>query len=112
MSILKKAERAALALAFAGAATAKLRKNEMMAEDFRRFGYPPWFMNATAAAEATGAAGMLAGTILSAAPKPAGVLLAGIMVGALASHLRAKDPPRRLIPPAALLGLIAAATTD
>ncbi len=112
MEMLKKIERGVLALAFGGAATAKFSKNAMMAEDFERFGYPPWFMTATGAVEAAGAAGMLAGTIISEAAMPAGVLLAGVMAGALASHLRAGDPLWRLLPPAALLGIIASATTS
>lgn len=111
MATLKKIERGLLALAFGGAATAKFSKNDMMAQDFQRFGYPPWFMTATGAVEAAGAAGMLAGTLFSQAAMPAGVLLAGVMVGALVSHLRAGDPLWRLIPPAALLGLIASATS-
>jgi putative oxidoreductase len=112
MSTFRRIGRGLGGLAFAGAAAAKFTRNEMMTSDFDRFGYPPWFMQATGAAEAAGAAGMLIGAFSSMLAKPAGVLLTGVMLGALASHLRAKDPPHRLIPPAILLGLIATATLD
>jgi hypothetical protein len=71
MGIFKTIGRGLVGLAFAGAAAAKFSKQEMMAKDFDRFGYPPWFMQATAAVEAAGAAGMLTGTLISAAAKPA-----------------------------------------
>jgi hypothetical protein len=95
-----------LGLAFLGFGGMKVSGNEKQKQEFKRFGYPLWFMHLTGLLELTGAFGMLAGVFL--APMwgaVAGLLLAAVMVGAIATHIRVKDPVGKLVPPSVLLVL-------
>jgi uncharacterized membrane protein YphA (DoxX/SURF4 family) len=72
-----------LALTFFSMGVEKLVGEPMMAGLFRLFGYPPWSMAAVGIAE-------IAGAVLVLVPRLAhlgALLLAGVMAGALYSHL-------------------------
>ncbi|TNC13501.1 DoxX family protein [Methylobacterium terricola] len=95
--------RGLLTAIFLVAAGMKLAAVPFEVEGFARFGYPLWFMYAVGAAQALGA-GLLwrRGTAAHGA-----LLLAAIMVGAVASHLRAGDAVAMALPALVLLGLAA-----
>lgn len=89
-----------LGLAFLGAGGSKLAGAQQMIEDFDRFGYPRWFMYFTGAVEITGALAVLVGIFVPVLAVLGGLLLAATMVGAVATHLRMKDPGSKIAPPA------------
>ena len=105
VGILTKILQAFLGLAFLGAGGQKLAGADQMVEDFDRFGYPQWFMYATGTIEITGALGMLVGLARPVVAPFAGLLLAATMTGALATHIRMKDPAQKMVPPTVLLTL-------
>ena len=105
MEILTKVLQVLLGAAFLGAGGQKLAGTDQMVEDFDRFGYPQWFMYVTGTIEVTGALGMLVGLARPVVVPFAGLLLAATMAGALATHMRTKDPVQKMVPPATLLTL-------
>ena len=78
-----------LGLAFVGSALPKLAG----AQDAMRghLEIAPWFWVVTALVELVGAAGLLAGVKFPKLAAPAGLWIAGLMVGALGAHLRVED---------------------
>ncbi len=97
-----------LGLAFLGAGGSKLAGAQSQKNDFKRFGYPPWFMYLTGILELIGALGMIVGVFLPVWKVPTGLLLAVVMVGAILTHVRVKDPDKKLMP-ATVLFLLALA---
>ena len=95
-----------VSLAFLAAGGQKLVGSEGQKKDFARFGYPAWFMYFTGAMEVTGAVGMFAGVFAPVWGALAGLLLAAVMVGAVATHIRVGDPVKNVVP-ASVLGLLA-----
>ncbi|MFD0938078.1 DoxX family protein, partial [Methylobacterium trifolii] len=91
-----------LAAGFAVAGGMKLIASEFEVAGFRHFEYDPWLMYAVGAAQVIGAALLL---FRGYAAIGAG-LLALVMVGAVASHLRAGDPVLTALPPLILLTLL------
>lgn len=87
-----------LVIVFAAAGGMKLVNAEQAAEGFAHFGYPAWFATLTGVLELAGAIGLL---IRRLAPLAA-LGLAGVMVGALYSHL-SHDPPAQALPALAIL---------
>jgi uncharacterized membrane protein YphA (DoxX/SURF4 family) len=90
-------------LAFLGAGGQKLAGAKSQKADFERFGYPSWFMYLTGAIELTGAVGMFVGVFVPVWGALAGLWLGAVMAGAIATHLRVKDPLGKMAPPAVLL---------
>lgn len=105
MRTLTKILQVLLGLAFLGAGGQKLAGADQMVDDFDRFRYPRWFMYVTGAIETTGALGMLVGLARPLVVPFAGMLLAATMTGALATHMRMKDPAQKMVPPTILLTL-------
>jgi len=97
-----------LGLAFLAAGGQKLAGAEGQKKDFAHLRYPGWFMYVAGLVEVIGALGVLFGIFAPISAVLGGLLLAAQMVGAVASHVRVKDPVRRMVPPSVLLVLAAA----
>ncbi len=94
-----------LGLSFLGAGGQKFAAADQMVEDFDRFGYPQWFRVVTGGIEVGGALGMLVGFFRPSITPFAGLLLAATMTGAVATHIRIKDPAQNVLPPTVLLAM-------
>ena len=94
-----------LGLVFLGAAGSKLAGMQQMVEMFDHFGYPRGFMYFTGIVEVVGALGVLLGIFVPVLAVLGALLLAATMVGAVLTHIRAKDPFSMIIPPGVLLVL-------
>ncbi len=92
-----------LGLAFVGSALPKLTGAQDAMRDHLEI--TPWFWVVTALVELVGAMGLLAGVKLSKLAAPAGLWIAGLMVGALSAHLRVGDAVANMAPPAVYLVL-------
>ncbi|KMO21139.1 DoxX family protein [Methylobacterium platani] len=95
--------RGLLTAVFLAAAGMKLAATPFEVAGFARFGYPHWFMLAVGAAQALGAVLLW----VRGATCHGALLLAAIMAGAVASHLRAGDPVAMALPALVLLALLA-----
>ena len=80
-----------------------------MTDEFERFDYPQWFRVAVGVGEVAGATGLAAGLLGERRfERPASMLLAGGMAGALYTHLvRVDDGPADVAAPVVLGGLAA-----
>jgi len=105
MQILAMVLQVLLGLAFLGAGGSKLAGSKEAVNDFERFGYPRWFMYVTGVVEITGAMGMLAGIFVPVVGILASLWLAAVMLGALFTHLRLKDPASKMVPALVLMVL-------
>lgn len=75
-------------------------------EDFERYGYPQWFRVVTGGLETAGGLGLLAGVAVDPALSVAGgTLVAAVLGGAVATHVRVRDPPTAMGPALALLSV-------
>lgn len=74
-----------------------------MREEFRRYGLPGWMTTAVGATKLSLAVLLLAGLFYVPAAAPAAAALALLMVGAIAAHVRVRDPLRKAIPATAML---------
>ena len=72
-----------LALVFVVSGGAKLASLPFEVEAFMRWGYPSWFMYTTGVLEVAGAIGL----VIPRLSALAGACLAGLMLGAIATHL-------------------------
>lgn len=91
---------------------AKVTHQENQVEDFQRFGYPQWFRIATGVVEIIAGIGLLGGLLWW--PELAwggGLLLSGVMIGAVMTHIRTGDPPSKTVVPAVLFVLSAGVLT-
>ena len=72
---------------------------KMFVENFRRFGYPQWFRIVTGSLEVLGGIGLLIGIWLPwlAALASAGLTL--VMLGAVSTHLRIREPLQKVVLP-------------
>ncbi|MDS0477087.1 DoxX family protein [Natrinema sp. 1APR25-10V2] len=94
---------AVLGLVGLGVGGAKVTNQEDQVEDFQRFGYPQWFRIVTRVVEIGAGAGLIAGLLwLPGLTLAGGLLLSGVMVGAVVTHLRTGDPPSKAAAPATL----------
>lgn len=103
---------AALGLVGLGVGGAKVTHREDQVEDFQRFGYPQWFRIVTGLVEIGAGIGLLVG--LRWRPGLAwvgGLLLGGVTLGAVVTHVRTGDPPSRTAIPASLFLLTAGLLT-
>jgi uncharacterized membrane protein YphA (DoxX/SURF4 family) len=105
MGILTVILQIVLGLAFIGAGGSKLAGADQMKQDFDRFKYPRWFMYFTGALEIVAALGVLAGIFVPILAVLSGLLIAAVMIGAISTHVRMKDPGSRIAPPLVLLAL-------
>ena len=76
-----------------------------MAEEFEAYGLPAWAMRATGALKLIVATGLIVGLWVPGVTKPAMVIGAILMAGAVFMHLKIRDPLFRSAPAAALLTL-------
>ena len=79
---------------------------KMFVENFRRFGYPQWFRIVTGSLEALGGLGLLIDIWLPWRAALASAGLALVMLGAVLTQLRTRDPLQK-ISMAIVLGALA-----
>lgn len=105
MRMLSIALRILVGLVFTGQAVMKLTgvQNEWR-DDLQ---VAPWFWVLTGIIQLVGALGLFASLRVERLAIPSGLLFVGVMLGALATHIRAGDPVSALIFPAILLLLAA-----
>ncbi len=102
-----------IALAFAGAGGSKLAGAPMLRESAQRFGIPLAAYRVIGALEIVGAAGIIVGLWrIGVGDVNLGIVAASclflLMVGAVATHVRAADPPARWAPAATLAIILCA----
>jgi uncharacterized membrane protein YphA (DoxX/SURF4 family) len=69
-----------------------------MPEEFAAYGLPGWFMYLVGALKVGGALCLIAGIWFRSLVVPAALLIAILMVGALAMHLKIGDPLKKSVP--------------
>ena len=74
-------------------------------EEFAAYGLPFWFMVLVVSVKVLLAIGLIVGVWIPVLTKPASVILALLMLGAMAMHIKIKDPIIRALP-ATLLFLL------
>lgn len=93
-----------LGLVMAGMGGMKVAGADQAVEDFERFGYPQWFRGLTGSLELLAAVGLFASFFTSPmVAMGASLVIVGVMVGALATHVRAGDAAAMMAPPAVIL---------
>lgn len=97
---------ALLALAALGSAAGKLTKNPKIVENMTKLSVPLAWLPRLAVAEIAGAVGLLVGLGVPAIGIAAAIGLIAYFVGAVITHVRAKD---KELAPAAVLALVAVA---
>lgn len=88
---------------------AKVTDRRGQVEAFQRYGYPPWFRRVTGVVEIGSGIGLIAGLLWR--PELAlvgGVLFAGVMAGAVLTHVRVGDSPSKTAIPGAVFVLTVA----
>ncbi|WP_158884287.1 DoxX family protein [Amycolatopsis anabasis] len=108
MSILIGLLSVLLTFAFVGAGGAKLAGVENMTRSLGHLGVSPGLTRAIGGLELAAAAGLIAGFWITPIGFAASMGLMLLMVGAVARHLRARDPVVRAAP-AAVLGVLSVA---
>jgi hypothetical protein len=76
-----------------------------MAEEFEVYGLPSWFMKVIGALKLLLAAALIAGIWLPDLVRPAAVGMGILMLGAIAMHIKVKDPLMRSLPAFCMLVL-------
>ena len=79
---------------------------KMFVENFRRFGYPQWFRIVTGSLEALGGIGLLIGIWVPWLAELASAGLTLVMLGAVLTQLRTREPLKKMVP-AIVLGALA-----
>jgi putative oxidoreductase len=97
-----------LGIAFLVAGIPKLTGQPRMVDNFQRWGYARSALVATGSVEVLASAMMLIGIAVPALAITGALLVICLMVGALWTHQRAKDPVAELGPAAMLLALAVA----
>lgn len=69
-----------------------------MREEFQAYGLPIWFMYVVGVLKVTFALMLLAGIWIEVLVLPAAIGLAVLMAGAIAMHIKVKDPPKKAMP--------------
>lgn len=106
MSILIIIVQVILGLLFLLIGSMAVAGRKMLVENFRRFGYPQWFRIVTGSLEVLGGIALLIGIWLPwlAALASAGLTL--VMLGAVLTHLRIREPLQKFVLPV-LMGVLA-----
>lgn len=99
-----------LGLAFLMSGLSKVTGSKMQVEGFVKYGYPQWFRIVTGLLQIIGAAGMIMGIWNEDIGAWAGIGLGVIMLGAVLTHVRIKDPVGAMIAPLVLMLLAVAVT--
>lgn len=94
-----------LAFAFFFSGASKLAGAKMQVDTFSHLGLPQWFRIVTGIVQVIGAAGLIVGFWKEGVLAIAALWLVCTMLGAVMSHIRAKDPIGKIVPAAVLLGL-------
>lgn len=76
-----------------------------MREEFEIYGLPSWFMRVIGVLKVSLAILLIAGIWLPSLAKPAAIGTAVLMAGAVAMHVKVKDPAMRSMPALAILVL-------
>jgi uncharacterized membrane protein YphA (DoxX/SURF4 family) len=108
MSTLSTILAAILGIAFLGAGIPKLTGQQKMVDSFGGWGYAPSVRIATGSVEVLAAAMMLIGIAAPALAITGALLVICVMIGALWTHQRVRDPVAELAPAAVLLALAVA----
>ena len=108
MSILIIIVQVVLGLLFVAIGSMTIAGRKMFVENFRRFGYPQWFRIVTGSLEVLGGIGLLIGIWLPwlAALASAGLTL--VMLGAVVTEVRTREPLQKIVFPI-ILGVLAIA---
>ena len=99
MSILIIVVQVVLGLLFLLIGSMTIAGMKMFVENFRRFGYPQWFRIVTGSLEVLGGIGLLIGIWLPWLAALASAGLALVMLGALSTHLRIREPLQKIALP-------------
>ena len=76
-----------------------------MREEFAVYGLPGWFTYVIGTLKIGSALGLIAGLWLHFLVFPAALLIAVLMLGALAMHLKIRDPLKKSVPALVMLAL-------
>lgn len=76
---------------------------QSMKEEFAAYGLPAWSMYVVGTLKVGLAVALIAGLWLPAVVVPAALLLGGLMLGAVAMHLKIRDPLRKSMPALVML---------
>ena len=77
-------------------------------EEFAAYGLPAWMMWLGGGLKVLAAFALLAGIWLPALVRPAALIVAVLMVGAVGVHLKVHDPFSKMLPAAAMLLMVLA----
>ncbi len=102
MSILIIVVQVVLGLLFVLIGSMTVAGMKMFVENFQRFGYPQWFRIVTGSLEVLGGIGLLIGIWLPwlAALASAGLIL--VMLGAVVTEVRTREPLQKIVLPIVL----------
>jgi putative oxidoreductase len=92
-----------LGLAFLASSYPKVTRSKQMVEGFQKNHFPVWFLVLTGVLEIVAALGLIAGIWVPILATLGAALLICIMVGAVLTHMRAKDVISHIAPAAVLL---------
>jgi uncharacterized membrane protein YphA (DoxX/SURF4 family) len=95
-----------LGLLFVAIGIMTVAGRKMFVDNFRRFGYPQWFRVVTGWLEVLGGLGLLVGIWVPWLAELASAGLALVMLGAVLTQVRTRDPLQK-IALAAVLGVLA-----
>jgi uncharacterized membrane protein YphA (DoxX/SURF4 family) len=76
-----------------------------MKEEFQVYGLPAWFVQVIGFLKLLLAVLLIAGIWFPTVSKPAAIGMAVLMLGAVAMHVKVKDPLAKSLPAAVMLGL-------
>ncbi|MGI8728691.1 MAG: DoxX family protein [Solirubrobacteraceae bacterium] len=94
-----------LGVVFVAVAVPKLTGQQQLVDEFKRWGYADAIRVATGAVELLAGVLLLVGIALPALAISGVLLVIFVMLGALATHLRARDRFAQWLPPVVLLAL-------
>ncbi len=74
-----------------------------MKEEFQVYGLPGWSVQVIGFLKVLCAVGLIAGIWFPAVTQPAALVLATLMLGAIAMHVKVKDPAKKSLPALTML---------
>lgn len=112
MSILIIIVQVVLGLLFVLIGSMTVAGMNMFVENFRRFGYPQWFRIVTGSLEVLGGIGLLIGIWLPWLAELASAGLTLVMLGAVLTEVRTREPLQKIVLPIVLgaLAIVVAAS--